>query len=144
MDLMGRKKTRTAVLISVALVISACAFGQPRGGLRPSDMERMLSLSGFVKNVADSPEKMAEVEALPQGRVFPQPEGDEVYYVYADSEDCRCLYVGDSLAFARFEELIREENYSRSQCIDERLRQRSEQSWQAWGSLGDLCSDRPR
>ena len=144
MDPGNRSLMQVTVLIILSMLISGCAFQQTRVGLRPSDMERMLSASGFVRNPADSPEKMAEVDSLPQRKVFPQPEGDEIYYVYADSTYCRCLYVGDGLAFARFEELIREENYSRGQCIDDRLRQRSEQAWQAWGSLGNLCSDRPR
>jgi hypothetical protein len=130
-------------LIILSLFILACSTGgQPvlSGG---PDIEGLLVQAGFVKNPADTPEKLARVRAEVQRKVVPVREVGQVYYIYADADFCRCLYVGDEPAFRRFEDLMRMENLQRNSCIDDRLRSTQAEPWREFGTLGDLCRGRP-
>ena len=57
--------------------------------------ERFLAAAGFQKMVADSPAKAAHLETLtPARRMVAHRRDGRLYYVYADPEVCKCLYVG--------------------------------------------------
>jgi hypothetical protein len=96
-----------------------------------------------VRNPADSPEKMERIRSEIQRKVIPVQEEGQTYYLYADADFCRCLYVGNERAFNRFEELIYKRDIQRSSCIDDRLRSVQDEPWREFGRLGELCSDRP-
>jgi hypothetical protein len=57
------------------------------------DTESKLSASGFKVHLADTPEQLEKLEALPQHEMTPQKRHGEVYWVYADADSKR-LYVG--------------------------------------------------
>ena len=56
--------------------------------------ERALTAAGFEVRPADTPEKLANLRALPPRIVVQRPIDGEPRYVYADPDGCRCLYVG--------------------------------------------------
>jgi hypothetical protein len=62
--------------------------------------EQLLAAAGFQKKVADSPAKLAHLETLTPARklVVHQRDG-QLYYVYADPETCKCLYVGTAAQY---------------------------------------------
>jgi len=57
--------------------------------------QRLLAGAGFQKKVADTPEKLAHLETItPARRLVAHRRDGQLYYVYADPETCKCLYVG--------------------------------------------------
>jgi hypothetical protein len=86
---------------------------------------------------------MERIRSEIQRKVIPVQEEGQTYYLYADADYCRCLYVGNEKAFIRFEELIYKRDIQRSFCIDDRLRSVQDEPWREFGRLGGLCSDRP-
>jgi hypothetical protein len=132
-----------ASLLIVSLFAVSCTFG-PKPVVSPSrNIEGLLLDAGFVRNPADTPEKMARIQSEVQRKVIPVQEEGQTYYLYADADFCQCLYVGDERAFNRFEELIYMKNLERNSCIDDRLRSSQAEPWREFGELGGLCSDRP-
>ena len=134
--------TICASLLTVSLFAASCTFG-PKPVVSPSrNIEGLLLDAGFVKNPADTPEKMARIKSEVQRKVIPVQEEGQTYYLYADADFCQCLYVGDNSAFSRFEGLISMRKIERNTCIDNRLRSSQAEPWREFGELGSLCSDR--
>ena len=62
--------------------------------------EQLLAAAGFQKKVADSPEKLAHLETLtPVRKLVAHRRDGHRYYVYADPEMCKCLYVGTAAQY---------------------------------------------
>jgi hypothetical protein len=62
--------------------------------------EQLLAAAGFQKKVADSPEKLAHLETLtPTRKLVTHQRDGHLYYVYADPETCKCLYVGTAAQY---------------------------------------------
>ena len=80
-----------SVVFLVGLSLAGCA------GLQSADTTaagRALTAAGFAARPADTPEKLAQLQALPARKVLAQPQDGERRYVYADPAGCACLYVG--------------------------------------------------
>lgn len=97
-------KTRTTALAALLLlsVASGCASIRHTRAMR---VERTLAASGFQMKLATTPEQQQEVARLPQRKLVQARFEDELRYVYADGEYCRCLYVGTPQAFDRYRTL---------------------------------------
>jgi hypothetical protein len=62
--------------------------------------EQLLTTAGFQKKVADTPEKLAHLETLtPSRKLVAHRRDGQLYYVYADPEMCKCLYVGTATQY---------------------------------------------
>ncbi len=62
--------------------------------------EQLLTTAGFHKKVADTPAKLAHLEKLtPARKLVAHGHDGQVYYVYADPDICKCLYVGTSTQY---------------------------------------------
>jgi len=133
---------RIASLLIISFFVASCSFGPKPVLSRNQNIEGLLSEAGFVKNPADSPEKMERIRAEIQRKVIPVQEEGQIYYLYADVDFCRCLYVGNESAFHRFEDLIYLRDIERSSCIDDRLRSVQEEPWREFGELSRLCRER--
>jgi hypothetical protein len=81
--------------ISVCVAISGCeTLGQ-----RVKDKEDLLAAAGFSVQLANTPQRVASLRALPANKFIPEAKGGGLRYVYADPVVCNCLYVGDQPAF---------------------------------------------
>jgi hypothetical protein len=57
--------------------------------------QQLLAAAGFQQKVADTPAKRAHLETLtPVRKLVAHRRDGHLYYVYADPEMCKCLYVG--------------------------------------------------
>ena len=128
----------TLVALAILLLVG-CASPERRPRVERADMQSMLSEAGFTRTDADLALQLEAIRALPQGIVFPQVEGGENYYTYADAEGCKCVYVGTETDFFRFEQLVFRRGAERNQCIDDRLSASQEEQWRTLGGLGNLC-----
>ena len=62
--------------------------------------EQLLAGAGFQKKVADSPAKLAHLRTLtPARKLVTHRREDQLYYVYADPDTCKCLYVGTAAQY---------------------------------------------
>jgi hypothetical protein len=62
--------------------------------------EQLLAAAGFEMKIADTPEKLANLSTLtPRRTLIPQERNNQLYYVYADPDLCKCLYVGTSTQY---------------------------------------------
>jgi hypothetical protein len=69
------------------------------------DTEQVLTAGGFQIKRADTPEKTAEIREMPQRRLVVSNHGEQPFWMYADAEFCKCLYVGNQSAYQRFQKL---------------------------------------
>jgi hypothetical protein len=79
------------------------------GGVQQKEtvsLERALTASGFQMRLADTPEKLAKLEKLPQRKILQQEHDGKPLYLYADAEDCKCLYAGSQMAYEKFQDLV--------------------------------------
>ena len=134
---------KALLLLILSLSLLSCTFGPKPVVSTSRNIEGLLQDAGFVRNSADTPEKMARIRLEVQRKVIPVQEDGQTYYLYADADFCQCLYVGDESAFSRFEDLMHRRDIERSSCIDDRLRSVQDEPWREFGELGSLCSDRP-
>ena len=93
-----------APMLTVMLTLSIIACASTQESKRV-EMERLLTAAGFKKGVADTPEKLAELKKLPQGKVVPMEDGGTLVYIYADAKECRCAFAGDEEAFKKYQKL---------------------------------------
>jgi hypothetical protein len=64
--------------------------------------EQLLAAAGFEMKLADTPEKLANLSALtPRRTLIPQERDNRLYYVFADPDLCKCLYVGTAMQYQR-------------------------------------------
>ena len=52
---------------------------------------------------ADTPEKLAKLQAMPQGKLQQTWRNGKVYYVFADAQGCNCFYLGDKAAYDQYQ-----------------------------------------
>lgn len=91
-----------AALFALAALLASCAAIQNQNAM---DMERLLAASGFKMKLAETPEKLAALEGLPQRKLVPQQHEGKVYFYYADAASCKCLYVGSEKSYQQFQQL---------------------------------------
>lgn len=129
-----RRKTLLHLVALSALVLfftSACAT---TGEIM--DTERRLSAAGFQMRLADTPEKLAKLQAMPQRTLVPRSHNGQTMFVYADAEHCKCLYAGTQEANQRYSRLaIAHDAQVRRQNIasDEAAASMNMDMWGPWG-----------
>jgi hypothetical protein len=113
------------ILAAVALLISAgCAS-------MAADSERSLAGAGFQMKFAKTPAQIAKANAFPQRRLTPTPGPDGGnFFVYADMQYCKCVYVGTEAAYDRYQKI------AISRRIAENEAAGSMDDWGAWGAWG--------
>ncbi len=65
----------------------------------------MLSAAGFKMLPADTQDKLAHAQSLPQLKVkyFTDPDGT-LHYWMADAQYCHCVYIGNEAAYQKFKQ----------------------------------------
>ena len=118
---------RTACVI-LALLLAGCASAARQDA---SEIEPLLLAAGFQKRVADTPAKLAHLQALPALKMVPQQYKDSYRYVLADPEGCRCVYVGNEQAFEQYEALAIRHTMAKDRI--QRADGEATLNWDAWG-----------
>ena len=90
---------RTVLLLAaLALLGAGCAAIQRDTGL-------MLTAAGFHMRPADTPERQADLRSMPPHRIVSRTENGNIVYMYADPDNCHCLYVGGNKEYSEYERL---------------------------------------
>lgn len=116
---------RTTIAATTSLVLAALAAAGCAQRMAMNN-ERTLAAAGFQMKLATTPERMQQLEALPQRTLTPVPHEGTVRFVYADAKYCRCLYVGDQHAYDRYQRLE-----FRQRIAEER--EAASMDWRPWG-----------
>ena len=74
-----------------------------------ADQERLLTTAGFQIRPADAPELQPDLGSMPRHRIVTRTKDGRVVYMYADPDDCRCVYVGGDKEYAEYGRLTRME-----------------------------------
>jgi hypothetical protein len=93
-----------STLISL-LALAGCSAFQPDPRVAADQKESLLSAAGFKMLPADTPDKLAHAQSLPQLKVkyFTAKDGTLRYWM-ADAQYCQCVYIGDETAFQKFKQ----------------------------------------
>jgi hypothetical protein len=98
--------------------------------------ERMLAAAGFQMKLADTPEKLAQVAAMPQRKIVPHQKGDATYYIYGDANHCRCIYVGSENAYQRYQKLALQQKIADEERQAAMMNEQASMDWHMWGPWG--------
>ena len=79
---------RELLFAAIALSVAGCASIQADG---TRATERLLVAAGFQQKTADTPEKLAHLQALKAGTIVRRERSGAASYVYADRDVCKCI-----------------------------------------------------
>jgi hypothetical protein len=129
---MKHKKSwsKISVLAAMAvLLLGSCATLEQR----VTGTEQLLAAAGFHQRPADTPERLAHLQSLPSQKLFSQTRDGKVYYLYADSEFCHCLYVGDEPAYQQYQKLSVEKEIAQTEENAAMMNEDAAMQWEMWG-----------
>jgi hypothetical protein len=90
-----------ALLLAVPMLLGAACAAIQRFEVR--DTERMLVAAGFHMRLADTPESQEDLRSIPPYRIVSRTKDRNVVYMYADPDNCRCIYVGGNKEYSAYE-----------------------------------------
>ncbi len=122
----------TVIIGIMAVALAGCA-GTERKAMK---MERNLLHVGFQMKLADTPEKMKRLNGLPQREIFRYEKDGRIHFVYADAEECECVYVGSESAYQRFVNLKRDKKLDQKNRVSREMRTIPSIDMQTWGPWG--------
>ena len=88
-----------AALLVTMLFVGPAAAGQEGTDMKLEDM-------GFIMRPATTPTQMERLRLLPPRKFVRRTKGDRRYYLYADPDFCRCVFVGNELAMKNYQALV--------------------------------------
>ena len=127
------KLIRTNTILAFVIALSGCAAIEKSNAV---DTERMLSASGFRMKFADTPEKLAHLQSLTQSKLVAHEKDGVLYYLYADAEFCKCLYVGNEKAYQEYQQLLIRRNIADMNEQTAIMNQDAAMNWGMWGEWG--------
>ena len=112
-----------AIITVLGIVLAGCAAMQKS---ETTDTEQMLAAAGFNMRPADTPEKLAHLKTLTQRKLISHERGGKVYFVYADADNCKCLYAGNQENYQSYEKLSMKQNIAEMNAA-------APMDWGMWG-----------
>jgi hypothetical protein len=123
-------KTIRSVLTTLAA--SAALAGCATVGAQ--EEEGQLAAAGFVRHQADTPQKMAKLQALPQNTIVFSPRKHGNVYIYADAAGCGCAFIGGEGAYQQYQQIRAANNIAQMQETAAMLNAESAMDWGGvWG-----------
>lgn len=118
---------RMTVVSILAISLAGCTAMDKSDAM---DTERVLAAAGFQMKFADTTAQKKEVKKLPQRKVAHLNRDGKTVFVYADSQFCKCMYVGTESEYQRFEKLTLQRNIAMEESV---AAYDAEIGWGAWG-----------
>ena len=126
--MVGRTISGAALALSAALC-GCVSVGAP-------EKEGQLSAAGFLRLQADTPQKMAKLQALPQNAIVYAPRKKGNAYIFADAAGCGCAFVGGEAAYQQYQQIRAANNIAQMQETTALLNAEAATDWGgAWGPL---------
>jgi len=80
-------------------------FGGAADGQEGKDMK--LEDVGFVMRAANTPQQIERLRLLPPRTFVARSKNGRRYYLYADPDYCKCVFLGNELAMKNYRDLVR-------------------------------------
>jgi len=122
-------------IFSLIFALTGCSVMEKQDAIQT---ERVLSAAGFQMKFADSPQRIEQVNNLPQRKLIPKIRDGELHYVYADSLACKCIYVGSEKAYQRYQKLALRQQIAQEHVMAAEMDQDTAMQWEAWGPWGPV------
>lgn len=84
-----------AAASAIIMLCASSAFAQRATGM-------LLEDAGFRMREANTPQKMERLRSLTPHKLIARQKNGVPYYLYADPDDCKCLFIGDKIAFENY------------------------------------------
>jgi hypothetical protein len=124
MTMTKRRATRAAVAVfGLAFAVASC---QAIENADAEDTEQLLAAAGFHMKEATTPEQLANLRAMTQRKIVLQEQDGQARYVYADAQDCHCVYVGSESNYDEYQRLSLKEEIAEDN-LDASM------DWGMWG-----------
>ncbi len=119
-------------VVTTALFASACLVGCMTMGVQ--EKEGQLAAAGFVRQQADTPQKVAKLQALPQTTIVAAQRKGHNVYIYADAAGCNCAFIGNDAAYQQYQQIRTANNIAQMQETTAILNQEAATDWGGvWG-----------
>ena len=90
-------------ILTMALL---CAIGVTTGGaLAQLAADMKLEDAGFVMRPAGTAKELDHIKRLPPRRFVARVKNGQRYYLYADPELCKCVFVGNAIALEAYRDM---------------------------------------
>ena len=123
---------RRPMIFAVLAAAAALAACQTVG----AEKESQLSAAGFTRLQADTPQRTANLQVLPQNQMVFAPRKKGNVYIYADYAGCGCAYVGNEQAYQQYQALRAANNIAQMQETTAMLNAQAAADWGgAWGPV---------
>ncbi len=95
------------MLVAHARIFAFLIFGLS-GGAGASQEGRDMKLEdvGFVMRPANTQAQLERLRQLPPRTFVARSKNGRRYYLYADPDYCKCVFVGDELAMKNYQDLV--------------------------------------
>jgi len=98
--------------------------------------ENLLVAAGFKAKPADTPEKLAQLKALPALKMQVRSKNGQLGYSYADPYNCKCLYVGGPQQYAEYKRLAIKQQIAMDHVEAAEAEEDASLDWGMWGGFG--------
>ena len=123
----------TMLALVLVFALAGCAAVQEVKKNEAASREQLLAAAGFKEKLADTPQKLAHLQTLPQRQLFAQSRKGKTYYLYADALNCKCVYVGNQAAYDRFQQLQVEKQIVAQERMTAAMNYESQFDWGMYG-----------
>ena len=83
-----------------------CAIvGTAGGAFAQLAADMKLEDAGFVMRPANTAKEMEHIRRLPPRRFITRVKSGQRYYLYADPELCKCVFIGNAIAFEAYRDM---------------------------------------
>ena len=121
---------RARCLLMTVMCFTGCA------SMGAQDTEDMLSAAQFTMKKADTPAKLALLQALTQNKIMVHTKNGKNYYIYADAAQCQCLYAGTEMNYQQYQQIRLAKNIADDQLAAAEMNQSAMMNWGGWGPWG--------
>lgn len=90
-------------LIAAAALL--CASGAAQAQTRQLVTDMKLEDAGFTMRHAETPDQLRRIQMLPAHKFVARVKDGKRYYLYADAELCKCVFVGGPTALQTFRDM---------------------------------------
>jgi hypothetical protein len=125
-----RETAKCLGIVALAILIGGCAAMRREEAQKT---ESILSAAGFQMKPADTPDRIAHLSTMTPRKIVPHTKDGKLFYVYADSKGCNCLFVGDEQAYQRYQQLALKQQLAQEQLMAAQMNEDAAMNWGLWG-----------
>ena len=119
-----------AAVAGAAVLVGGCTFFQEE---EAEQIEPMLSAAGFKMIPANTPARREQLKTLPPLKMLPRTTNGKVFYVFADPDLCKCMYVGDAKQYQEFQKLKLKQQIAVEEEDAAAMNEDASMDWGGWG-----------